>query len=219
MSEATQSKPKTEVLKVKMSDGREVGFAGKRKIVKDYLIDDSKISIDNDGVFIGNGAITLRMDFRNGATRSFPLSTQQLANFAGHGAAQKFGDELAAPAKDPLSEEDMVLAVEELHQQVNVEGNWTQVSEGGGGFSGASVVIKALVEASGKTLEDVKAFLQKKLDDAKAKNEKLSRKELYDSFRNPNTKVGKIIKRLEDERLASGAKVDADAALNELGVA
>jgi hypothetical protein len=75
------------------------------------------------------------------------------------------------------------------------------------------------LEASSKTLEQVKAFLQKKLDDAKARNEKLSRKELYDSFRNPTSKVGKIVERLEKERLASSAKVDADAALGELGSA
>jgi hypothetical protein len=80
-------------------------------------------------------------------------------------------------------------------------------------------VVKALAEASGKSIEAVKAFLNGKLDAAKAKGEKLSRKELYDSFRNPNSKVGQIIKRMEDERLAKESKVDADAELDELSAA
>ena len=76
-----------------------------------------------------------------------------------------------------------------------------------------------VIEASGKTVEDVKKFLNGKLDAAKARNEKLSRKELYDSFRNPTSKVGQIVKRLEEERLVKATKVDADAALAEMGVA
>ena len=42
--------------------------------------------------------------------------------------------------------------------------------------------------------------LQGKLDAAKARGEKLSRQELYNSFRNPATKTGAIIKRLEEEK-------------------
>lgn len=218
MSEAAAvKKPKAEVTLVKMNDGREVGFAGKRKVLKDTVIDESKVSIDKDGVYLSNGAVAVRMDFRNGVTKLFPLSTSLLAKFAGHGGEQKFGDELATSAAEPLSPEDMVLAVEDLNQQVNVDGNWSAVREGGGGFAGASVVVLAIAEASGKAVEAVKVFLQGKLDAAKAKNEKLSRKDLYDSFRNPNTKVGKIIKRMEEERLAKDSKVDADAALAELG--
>lgn len=219
MSEAqTQTKkPKAEVTMVKMQDGREVGFAGKRKVLKDTLIDESKISVDKDGVYIGNGAVTVRMDFRHGVTKLFPLNAALLAKFAGHGGEQKFGDELASSAAEPMSPEDMVIAVEDLNQQVNVDGNWAAVREGGGGFAGASVVVLAIAEASGKTVEAVKAFLQGKLDAAKAANQKLSRKDLYDSFRNPKTKVGAIIKRMEEERLAKDSKVDADSALAELG--
>lgn len=214
---AVAKKPKAEVTMVKMQDGREVGFAGKRKVLKDTVIDESKISVDKDGVYLGHGAVAVRMDFRNGVTKLFPLATPLLAKFAGHGGEQKFGDELATSAAEPLSPEDMVLAVEDLNQQVNVDGNWSAVREGGGGFAGASVVVLAIVEASGKTVEAVKAFLQGKLDAAKAKGEKLSRKDLYDSFRNPSTKVGKIIERMEKDRLAKDSKVDADAALAELG--
>lgn len=213
----TPKKPKAEVTMVKMSDGREVGFPGKRKVSKETLIDESKIQIGDDGIFIGPGAIQVRMDFRNGATRLLPLSLKLLPKFAGHGGEQKYGDELATTADKPLSEEDMAIAIDDLHQQLQ-SGDWSAAREGGG-FAGASVVVLALMEASGKSQEEIKAFLQKKLDDAKAKNEKLSRKDLYDSFRNPTSTVGKIIKRMEEERLTKDSKVDADAALNELGKA
>lgn len=210
------AKPKAEVQEVVMSDGRTVGFAGKRRVLKETLLDSSKIAVDGDTVTLQDGAISIRMDFRSGETRLFPLKAAMVPQFAGHGAEQKYGDELAAPSDKPLSDEDMVMAVEELHDQLYAKGEWRAVSEGGGGFAGASIVVRALVEASGKTIEQVKAFLQKKLDDAKARGEKLSRNELYASFRDPTTKVGAIIRRLEEEKLAASKKVDADAELAEL---
>jgi hypothetical protein len=73
--------------------------------------------------------------------------------------------------------------------------------------------VQAIVEATGKSLEVVKAFLQKKLDTT----EGLTRKALYDSFRVAGTKTGIIIKRIEDEKLAKTAKVDADAELDNIG--
>ena len=215
----TQGKKKAEVTMVKMSDGREVGFAGKRKVLKETLIDESKIIKDGDTITLQDGAVCIRIDLRNGQTKTYPLKIDLLPKYAGHGGEQKFGDELASPADKPMSEEDMEIALDDLHQQVNVEGNWSAVREGGGGFAGASVVVRALMEASNQPVEKVKAFLQGKLDAAKAKGEKLSRKDLYDSFRNPNSKVGQIVERMEKERLAKESKVDADQALGELGQA
>ena len=209
-------KEKAQVQEVQLADGRTVGFAGKRKVLKETLIDSSKIIQDGDTVTLQDGAVSIRMDFRNGESRVFPLRGDMIARFAGHGAEQKYGDELASPSDKPMSEEDMVLAVEELHDQLYQKGEWRAVSEGGGGFAGASIVVRALVEASGKTIEQVKEFLQKKLDGAKARGEKLSRNELYASFRDPSTKVGAIIRRLEEEKLSKDKKVDADAELAEL---
>jgi len=210
---ATPKKAKAEVTSVQMEDGRTVGFAGKRKVLKETLIDESKLVLDGDNLIIGAGAVQIRMDFRNGKTRTFAPPLSLFARFAGHGGEQKYGDELAAPADKPLSEDDMVLAVEDLDAQIQ-RGEWSATREGGGGgVSGASIVVRAIMEASGKDEAYVKAFLQKKLDDAKARGEKLSRKELYDSFRNPNSKVGQIVERLEKERLAKEVKVDADAEL------
>lgn len=219
-------KSKAEVTMVKMEDGREVGFAGKRKVLKDTVLDETKIIKDGDTVTLSDGAVSIRMDFRNGKTLLLPIKAAMVPLFAGHGGEQKYGDELAASKSDPLSPEDMVLAVEDLHKQLYDEMEWSAAREGGGGFAGASVVVQAICEgtrkdpndpASGKSVDEVKAFLQGKLDAAKAKGEKLSRKDLYDSFRNPNTKIGKIIKRIEEERLAKASAVDADAALAELG--
>lgn len=208
-----EAKQKAEVENVQMEDGRTVAFAGKRKVLKETLIDESKIVADGDTVTLQAGAVSIRMDFRNGATRTYPLSVAQLAKFAGHGAEQKFGDELAAPADKPLSFDDMVLATDELHEQVNVKGKWAAVREGsGGGFAGASIVVRAICEVTGKTPDQVKAFLAAKLE----ANPGLTRNKLYDAFRNPNTETGKVIKRMEEEKLAKESAIDADQALADL---
>lgn len=209
---ATPARPKTEYLEVEMEDGRKVSFAGKRKLNKETLIDDSKIVIEGDVMQIQAGAVSIRMDFRNGTTRTFPIPLGMLAKFAGHGAEQKYGDELASPASNPLSEEDMVLAVEDLDKEIQA-GNWGKGrSAGGGGVSGASIVVQAIMEATGKDLATVKDYLDKKI----ASTEGLTRRALYDSFRVAGTKTGIIIKRMEDEKLAKTAKVDADAALADI---
>jgi len=160
--------------------------------------------------------VAIRMDFINGETRTIEVPLDLLAKFTGHGAEQKFGDELAAPSDKPLSPEDMVVAIDDLAERIS-QGQWSMKREGSGGCAGASVVIQAIMEASGKDMATVKKFLQDKLDGAAARGEKHSRKELYDSFRRPETKVGAIVQRLEAEKLAKSAKVDADAELAELG--
>ena len=219
MSEATQAgtatpskASKTEYTSVTMTDGREVQFAGKRKINKEILIDAGQIVLDGGQLMIGEGAVKVRMDLRNGDTRTYPLPLSLFAQFAGHGGVQKFGDELASPADKPMSEDDMVIALDDLYSEI-AKGKWgRERAAGGGGVSGASIVVQALMEASGKTAEEVKAFLQKKLDSDSA----LTRRALYDSFRVATTKTGQIIKRLEEAKLAKTAKVDADEALGEL---
>lgn len=211
---ATPARPKTEYLEVTMEDGRKVSFAGKRKLNKETLIDDTKVETDESGnvMQISAGAVSIRMDFRNGATRTFSVPLGMLLKFAGHGAEQKYGDELASPASNPLTEEDMVLAVEDLDKEIQA-GNWGKGrAAGGGGVSGASVVVQAIMEATGKDLATVKDYLDKKI----ASTEGLTRRALYDSFRVAGTKTGIIIKRMEDEKLAKTAKVDADAALADI---
>lgn len=206
------AKSKTEYTSVTMSDGRVVQFAGKRKVNKETVLDESKIVIDGDVAQFQEGAVAIRMDFRNGQTRLIPLPLSLFGRFAGHGGEQKFGDELAAPADKPLSEDDMVIAIDDLNAEIQA-GKWGKGrAAGGGGVSGASLVVQAIMEATGKDLETVKAYLQRKLDSDK----ELTRRALYDSFRVASTKTGMIIKRLEEAKLAKTAKVDADAELGSI---
>lgn len=184
---------------VVMNDGREVSFAGKRKMIKEVIIE--------------NGSVSVRFDLRNGKTKQFTVPEGMLLQFAGHGASQKIGDETAG-VQDI---EDIEVAVDTIIERLKA-GDWTATREGGAsdGFSGASIVIKALCEVTGKSVDTVKAFLQSKLDQAAAKGEKLTRQGLYKSFRNPNSKTGQVIARLESEK-ANKSSVNADDLLAELG--
>lgn len=195
--ESTPAKSKTEYTSVTMTDGRVVQFAGKRKLVKEVLI--------------GDEGAAVRFDFVNGETRLFTLPQSLLLQFAAHGASQKIGDE-AAGVTDV---DDIVVAIDSVIDRLS-KGDWGKVRAAGDGFNGASIVIKAICEATGKTVDFVKAFLQGKIDAAEARGEKLTRNELYASFRNPASKTGQIIARLEQEKLAKSAKVNADDLLGEL---
>lgn len=192
------AKEKTEVESVKLSDGRSVGFAGKRKMVKEIIIGEG-------------GKVSVRFDFRNGETRTFHVPASLIHQCAAHGASQKIGDETAG-VEDI---DDMVIAVDDIIKRLN-DGEWAAAKAAGDGFSGASVVIKAIAEVSGKSAEDVKTFLQKKLDADKAAGGKLTRAALYASFRNPTTKTGIVIERLEKEKKSKNNAVDADALMAEL---
>jgi len=209
-----ETRAKTEYLDVVMPDGRTVSFPGKRKVMKETLIDPEKIELDEASgiVQMQRGAVRIRMDYRHGVTRTYSPPLSLYARFLGHGGEQKYGDELATTADKPLSEEDMVIATDDLDTEIQ-KGNWGKArGADGGGVSGASTVIQAIMEATGKDLATVKAYLDKKI----ASTEGLSRQALYASFRVEGTKTGAIIKRLEAGRVAKAAKVDADAALAEV---
>ena len=193
---ATKPKrPPPEVTTVTMDDGRNVTFTGKTKMNKEVLADGS-----------------VRFDFANGNTRTFDVANSNLLlELASHGAKQKIGDETAGVA----DVDDMVIAVDAMLERL-AKGDWSKAREAGDGFSGASVVIRAVMEATGKAQADVKAFLDGKLKAAEERGEKLSRKDLYDSFRKPGTKTGDIIARLENEKKAKAAKFDGDDLAAEL---
>jgi hypothetical protein len=209
MSEIVQAAPKavktpTEYIKVTMEDGTEVEFPRSRKTAKTVTVDEA------------SGTVAVRFDFVNGAVRSISsseVSPATMLQAMGHGIAQKAGDEYSGVKEV----EDMVLAVEEIFARLR-SGDWIAVREGGDSTAGASVVIKAIMEVTGKDVAFVKTFLQGKLDAAKTKGEKLSRQELYNSFRAPNSKTGAVIKRLEEDKLAKSNKVDAGDLLAEMGV-
>lgn len=204
MSEVETKAPKKEVVytAVVMEDGRTVSFAGERQA-------DKTVSIDDE-----TGQVRVRIDFRNG--KSVEVGSDQLSGEVnlvalGHGLSQKLGDSYASVKEV----DDMHLAAEEMAERLR-SGDWTKAREAGDSMSGASVVIRAICEATGKPVDAVKAFLKGKLDAAKEAGEKLSRQELYSSFRNPATKTGQIIKRLEEEKLSKNSKVDAEALLAEM---
>mgnify|MGYP003684284507 CR=1 FL=1 len=56
------AKKTTEYLEVAMTDGRKVSFAGKRKVVKETVLDESKIVVEGDVMQVQAGAISIRMD-------------------------------------------------------------------------------------------------------------------------------------------------------------
>lgn len=189
-----------EVFKIAMLDGRTVEFTGTRKkLDKEVVIDEAA------------GTVAVRFDFRNGESRTFVVPQALILQAAGHGVSQKVGDETAGEDKV----EDMVLAVDDMLDRLT-RGEWTKARGEGDGFSGASIVIRALCNVTGKTPTDIKAFLQGKLDSAKAAGKTLSRADLYKSFKVPGSTVGMEIKRLEDEQITKEAKLNGDDLLAEL---
>lgn len=199
----TTAKPKTEYEDVTMETGETVKFPGKRQLVKTVTIDPEEETV------------AVRFDLRNGRViqvSSSDISTTTLLSALGHGISQKCGDECAG-----LKEvDDMALAIEEMVDRLK-KGEWTATREASDSFSGASVVIRAICEVSGKTPEEVKTYLQKKIDSAAARGEKLTRNQLYRSFRSTSSPTGAVIARMEQEALEKSSKVSAKDLLAELG--
>ena len=201
VNETKATKAATVYTDVTMTDGRVVKFPGNRKTDKTITVSDDSVSV--------------RFDFFNGETRtlsSTELSPALMPQALGHRLAQSAGDEYSGVKEL----DDMVLAVDEIFGRLRA-GDWAAAREAGDSTSGASIVIKAIMEVTGKSVEFVKEFLQKKRDAAKAKGEKLSRQELYNGFRSANTPTGVVIKRLEEEKLAKSTKVNAADMLAEIG--
>lgn len=169
---------------VKMSDGRAVDFPGKRQLIKTSTIDGQDLRV--------------QLDFRNGETRLFTLPANLISQFALHGAEQKLGDEIAG-VKDL---DDAVLAIDELIDRL-YNGEWGAKRETSG-IAGTSVLVRALIEATGKTAEQIKAFLSNK-----SHAEKLALR--------TSAKIKPIVDRIEAEKASKASKVDTDALLNELG--
>lgn len=197
---AAKAKPSTEVEKVTMLDGtgRVVEFVG----VKRRMLKESFFPEDGSTPYV-------RLDFRNGETRSFKIPQELLFRFAAHGAEQKLGDATAG-IEDV---DDMVLEVDEIIERLN-KFEWS-VKREGGGMSGTSVLLKALLEVS-ETTAKAKGTVAKTLDEIK----------IFLKARSPAEKVAlrnapalrPIIERLEAEKLSKAAKVDTGALLAGLEV-
>jgi hypothetical protein len=172
---------------VTMSDGSVVEFNKKQKLVKTSSIGE-------------DGTVSVRLDFVNGETRNFNMREDMKARFAAHGAEQKLGDAIAGETNI----DDAVLAVDDLIKRLD-DGEWN-ITRAAGSFSGTSVLIQALVEASGKTVDDIKGFLSNK-----SQAEKLALRR--------SDKLKPIIERLEaDKAKNSKNAVDTNSLLGELGL-
>lgn len=194
MSEEVQTaeaakKKATEVETVSMDDGRLVDFAGKRKLLKEAFVKDGKVSV--------------RLDFRNGETRTFTIPDTLLAKFAAHGAEQKLGDEIAG--LDDIA--DCVEAVDQLMERL-AKGEWTVKREGGQSLAGFSVLAQALAKARNLPMETVRAFLKDKTHEQKL------------ALRN-SPSIKPIIQEIEAEKAAKKKpkenSVDTEALLAQLG--
>ena len=173
---------------VKMDDGRTVDFAGKRKMLKETIIDDE------------TGAVQVRLDFLNGETRLFTVPDSLFAKFAGHGAEQKLGDEIAG-LEDVA---DCVLAVDDLMDRLNT-GEWGVARKAGSGMAGTSVLARALCEHSGKPMDAIKAFLA-----GKSQAEKVALRS--------NPAIAPIVLRLEADKVKKPSTIDTSSMLDELAV-
>ena len=190
-----------EVESIDLEDGTKGEFTGKRKLNKSYILND-------------DGSLNhLRFEFRNGRVLLISVPVSLLGRFAGHGGIQKYGDELAglkpAEGQTEVDIEDMVIEMEKLDESIQ-KGEWSTRKEGDG-MGGTSVLIKALVEYGGKTVEQVKAFL-------KDKDVKFKQMLRLDDKR-PNKAgltMAAIVKKIEAEKLSKGPKVDTAGALAEL---
>ena len=179
------AKVETAIETVTMEDGKIIEFAGKRKLLKTSTISPA-------------GEVAVRMDFRNGQTRTFTVPGTMLAKFAAHGAEQKLGDEIAG--LDDI--DDCVMAADELIDRL-YNGEWG-IKREANGMAGTSVLARALCELTGKTREQIKAFLA-----GKSQAEKVA-------LRNSG-KVKPIVDRIESEKASKKSNVDTDALLGELG--
>jgi len=135
MAEAAEKTP------VAMTDGRVAHFNKRQKLVKTATFNDE------------TGEVKVVLDFLNGETRTFLSPPSLILKLAAHGAAQKLGDEIANEADI----EDAVIAMDDLLARLHA-GDWNTKREAGA-FAGTSVLLRALVEASGKSVEAAKAFL------------------------------------------------------------
>lgn len=171
MSDETVATPTARVeTPVTMQDGRVVTFVGKRKLLKETLINEEE------------GSVAVRLDFLNGETRLFPIPAALLLKAAGHGIEQKLGDETAGVS----DVDDMVMGVDELIDRLAV-GEWS-TQRAASGMTGTSILFKALVEAyPNRTPVELKAYLK-----GKTQAEKLA-------LRN-STKLKPLVERLEAEK-------------------
>ena len=180
------------VEQVKMEDGRTVAFAGKRKAIK-----------SSDFV---NGEVQVRIDFRNGVSKLYTVPASLVPQAACHGGEQKYGDSYAGV---DTGVEDMILCTDKVQENL-AKGDWSARVEGSG-IAGTSIVARALVEYTGKSMEAIREWLKTR--------SKADKDALRDATK-PNkdgVSMRAIVERLEAEKKAKAQKVDTSALFADLG--
>ncbi len=197
---------------VTMNDGsnppRVVEFSGKKRLDKNTFVDST--------------SVTVRLDWRNGTVQTLSVAHGMSPEFLatpvgklaakalGHGLEQKLGDESSGV-------EDIEDAIETTAQLIDrlkrdaYEG-WRKVTEAGAG-AGASILVKAVMAATGQPVEVVRPHLG-----AMSAKERAALR--------LDASVAPHIKRLEDEKaakLAAAGKgkpaVDTKSLLANIGKA
>lgn len=202
---ATPKKAERKVLPVTMTDGRVVEFTiGKGDKVKKMLKTTLIPGEDNYG-----GPAAVRFDFVNGVTLTYAIVDKLQTKFAVHGASQKIGDETAG--EDDV--DDAVLAVEEIIERLSKEdgSGWTAERKAGDGMGGTSVLLKALVEWQRSIGKITDENAVEKTNGLKAWLKPKSQAEKHAMRNEPRLKP--IVDRLEAEKNAKAANVDASALL------
>ena len=180
---ATEKK-ETVIQTVTMDDGRIVEFAGKKRMIK------TESAVNN--------TLKVQLDFVNGETRTYTVQPELLTKFALHGASQKLGDEIAGV--DDV--EDAVEAIDQLLIRLE-KGEWNIKRAAGSGLAGSSILVRALVELTGKTVAQIRETLS-----SKTMEEKMALRR--------NSKLRPIIEKLEALKASRKEKktgVDGEALL------
>lgn len=205
---APAAKKVREVETVDMTDGRKVEFVGKGKMLKEAIVlqpDGTSRPIDElsleELAAVHIKDVAIRLDFRNGATRTYPLNPAIGLRYAGHGALQKYGDQLAGGVKNEDGSEsndldDWAYEVDQLHAQLT-KGEWSKARVGGGG-GGISILIQALMRFTGRTAEEVKAHIA---DWTPAQKQQLRL----------DPEIKPIVDEIEKEKAAKASHVDTGA--------
>lgn len=186
-------KDENNVETVKLSDGRSADFTGKRRLNIDSTVDEA------------TGQITMVLDWRSGETRTFKPPVALNAKAAGHGYEQKLRDETAG--ENDI--DDAVLAVDSLIDRLNA-GEWNMKREAGG-MSGTSVLLKALVEYTKKSIEEIKVLLS-----SLSHQEKMALRGYNEAPNADGNTLKAIVDRLEAEKQSRAPKADVSAIFAKL---
>ena len=171
--------------------GRAVLVASSRVDVAHYFIDPSRVASEIDRVRAGRNAVVEEL--------------QRLQHSVAQMSAKDAPHELSAILDVHLmllQDEALTTGVKHWITDRLYNGDWS-VKRESSGMAGTSVLVRALVEHTGKTVEQIKAFLA-----GKSQAEKVA-------LRN-NPKIKPIVDRIESEKAAKKTSVDTDALLGEL---